>query len=195
MPNSLAGNLNSKTTENHWDWASITAALEPRFEHARTILTQAGVNETSLRALSVPPVSDPYGRKVLFRSEKFEVMLATWASGAECAPHDHGDARGIVWLVEGDFTETHYELTENLTVIGKPLSRPAGTLLRVTPGDIHSMVAHKGGMSLHIYTPSIHDMKVFDTEKRRTLVVTDDCGAWVPHPSQIVSEEAWLPTT
>lgn len=199
MSNSLAVNLNSNsstTVEQAWDWEQITSALEPRFEETRNVLSRAGINAESLRALRVHPVNEPYGRKVLFRSDKFEVMLATWASGAECAPHDHGFSRGIVWLVEGDFSETHYELTENLVVIGKPLARTMGTLLRVTPGDIHSMVAHCGGMSLHIYTPSIHDMKVFDAEKRRTLTVTDDCGAWVPqNTAQIVNEEAWLPNT
>jgi predicted metal-dependent enzyme (double-stranded beta helix superfamily) len=194
MPNSqtLARHALPPTTDR--DWSLITQSLSTQFEKTKELLTEAGISLESLKALSVAAAkaNEPYGRNVLYRSDLFEVMLATWSKGAECAAHDHGFSKGVVWLVEGDFSETHYELGKSLVVLGKPIYRPAGTLLRVTPGDIHSMVAKDGGISLHIYTPAIQTMKVFDVQKSRTLTVTDDCGAWVPvNSQQILAEEAW----
>ena len=48
------------------------------------------------------------------------------------------------------------------------------------------------GLSLHIYFPRIEKMRVYDVEGRRTLVVSDNCGAWIPRqPEQLVNETAW----
>jgi len=194
MPNGLHVIANISEMKNNLDWSSITQDVSSRMTHAKEILAEAGVTPLTLRSLSVPSIKqgEPYGRNVLHRGDQFEVMLATWSKGAECAPHNHGFSRGVVWLVEGDFRETHYELDRNLSVLGKSILRPVGTLLNVTPGDIHSMVALDGGISLHIYTPAIQEMKVFDPNTRRTLIVSDDCGAWVPQDSQqIISFEEW----
>lgn len=177
------------------DWDYLTRTVSQNFSRARELLTSEGVHLETLRLLGAQSVrrSEPYGRKVLYRGENFEVMLATWRKGAACAPHDHGFSKGVVWLVDGDFKETHYELKTSLTVLGKTIFHPAGTLLTVTAGDIHSMVALDGGMSLHIYTPPIQEMKVFDSQNRCTLTVDDDCGAWIPFDkTQVVSQREWL---
>jgi len=176
-----------------WDWSEITQKLAGQFEKTRELLSSFDVSAEKLKPLrAVATTAEPYGRKVLFRSEKFEVMLASWTQGAECAPHDHGFSRGVVWLVDGDFVEMHYDLQQDLKTVGKGILRPEGSFLRVTPGDIHSMVASNGGLSLHIYTPAIHRMKVYDQAQRRTLTVSDDCGAWIPlDTTQILDQEPW----
>jgi predicted metal-dependent enzyme (double-stranded beta helix superfamily) len=177
-----------------WDWPYITGLLSAQFNLTREILSEAGVTCKALKSLSIPSIhkEEPYGRYILHRGDRFEVMLASWSRGAECAPHDHGFSNGVVWLLDGDFRETHYELEKNLAVLGKSVLRPHGTLLAVTPGDIHSMVALDGGVSLHIYTPPIEQMKVFDPNGRRTLIVNGDCGAWVPSSTaQILQEIQW----
>jgi hypothetical protein len=64
--------------------------------------------------------------------------------------------------------------------------------LPVAAGQIHDMEASAGGISLHVYLPSIRQMQVFDVTRRETLVVSDDCGAWIPlETGQIVCREAW----
>ncbi|RYZ79861.1 MAG: hypothetical protein EOP04_26955 [Proteobacteria bacterium] len=194
MPKSCAIDRTHTSLQNDWDWPALVREIGLDFERAPEILAKAGLSIQKLRGLSVPSITmdQPYGRHVLFQTDQCEVMLASWSKGAECAPHDHGFSKGLVWLVDGNFRETHYELGKNLSVLGKSILRKSGTILNVTPGDIHSMVALDGGISLHIYSPAIQDMKVFDPNLRRTLSVTGDCGAWVPtNKNQIISEEAW----
>jgi hypothetical protein len=54
------------------------------------------------------------------------------------------------------------------------------------------MTATDGGVSLHVYVPSITAMAVFDRERRETLVLDDDCGAWIPEdPKLIRGRTAW----
>ncbi len=119
-------------------------------------------------------------------------MLANWNPNTECAPHDHGFSEGIVWLFKGSFIENHYSLNQNLISCGPARVWPEGSVLRVTCGDIHSMRPAKNGMSLHIYSPPIHDMKVYDQINRTTLTVTNDCGAWIPtQNSKILHRMPW----
>ena len=38
----------------------------------------------------------------------------------------------------------------------------------------------KGLVTLHLYSPPISGMKVYDLEKCAACLVSDDCGAWWP---------------
>jgi len=109
-----------------------------------------------------------------------------------CAPHDHGYAAGTVYLVRGRFVERTWrkhdgalEVIATRTFVG-PCRVPVGA------GDIHDMYAVDGGVSLHVYRPSIQHMRVFDLARRETLTVADDCGAWVPsREDQVIARERW----
>lgn len=177
-----------------FDWSAIAQSVT---ENPAATLEIFEVHGVSLQALNhlrrMPFRHDPYGRKVLYQSKQNEVMLATWALGAECAPHDHGYSTGVVWLVEGRFTEQRFEMNDgDLYPIGLPHKRDPGVFVHVGDGDIHSMRSLDAGMSLHIYSPPIRSMKVFDPLTRSTLTVSDDCGAWIPQDArQIVERQAW----
>ncbi len=186
-----------QTFQLNTDWTRLVVALRKDPTHMREILTTAGITIETLSALSISPRGrEPYGRRVLYSTPDYEVMLATWSPGAECAPHNHGYAQGAVWLVTGTFIETHYifekELTD-LTVSGEPTIWTQDNVLDVGINDIHSMRTSNGGMSLHFYSPAIQQMKVYDLKQRRTLTVTDDCGAWVPQNTQKILEQAAWP--
>ena len=147
----------------------------------------------------IPPApGEPYGRTPLPvpPGADEELLAMTWRDGATCAPHDHGDAGGHVTLIRGALTETTFAFSTDdprgLVPIGsRTLHAPA--ILDVEPGRIHAMTAHGDALTIHRYTPRIHGMRVYDTARRRTLIVRDDCGAWIPSdPDLIVDIESWL---
>jgi hypothetical protein len=175
------------------DWDAIARAVTGAPAQSLRVFADAGLSPSTLQPLcQMPFLHDPYGRKVLYRSSSYEVMLATWALGAECAPHDHGFSNGVVWLAQGRFAEIRFALDGDLLPLGNPLKREPGVFLHVADGDIHSMRSLDAGLSLHIYSPPIRAMKVFDRLTRSTLTVSDDCGAWVPQdPTQILDRQAW----
>jgi predicted metal-dependent enzyme (double-stranded beta helix superfamily) len=128
----------------------------------------------------------PYSRRILHLSKDCEIMLAQWAPGMECAPHDHGSSGGFVHFLKGDFVEKHYELKDG--VLRETTSRQiaAGEIVKVQPGEIHSCFSRDGGTTLHIYTPPIDGMRVFDIVNKQILTVHSSAGAWLPQPEELI---------
>lgn len=138
----------------------------------------------------------PYDRLVLGSSENCEIMLARWTAGVPCAPHDHGRSSGWVFFLSGHFEESSFSWNGEFLRSGATNSHPEGTHVRVDNGDIHSctwLAKSEGeGLSLHVYFPPITKMRVWDVERHRTLVVADDCGAWIPHDeNQVIEAQPW----
>jgi cysteine dioxygenase len=177
----------------NWDWGVITETLASNLQAAHEVFAAFAVDAANLSPLGQTPASgEPYGRRILFQSAKSEVMLATWKAGAQSAPHDHGSSRGIVWLAQGHFIEDLYRFDGSLHRIASCDHGDARAVTRVDAAGIHSMRVPLGGISLHIYHPPIHAMQVYDPSARRTLTVSDACGAWVPSdPELIVSVQTW----
>lgn len=147
-----------------------------------------------LRALAAKPAEgEPYGRKVLFRSDILEVMVADWAPNTECAPHDHDTASGVVWLAEGAFIEKHFRSTDTgLVPAEEGRLLPARSVMRVNSGVIHSCRSVGTGLSLHVYWPPILKMRVYDLRGRETYVVNGEGGAWLPNdPSTVLERLKW----
>ena len=145
-------------------------------------------------ALPRPRAAEPYGRQVLHQGAAGEVMLAGWARGGRSAPHDHGEASGFVLVLEGQFSESMYSFD------GRQLhcsaQRDLGVLefTSAHAGAIHDLHAVSNGLTLHFYTPEIVAMRVYDVERRTTLLVTGDGGAWIPRGGAGVREAvAWAP--
>jgi hypothetical protein len=134
---------------------------------------------------------EPYARQPLHRDDLGEVMLATWTRGAACAPHDHAAARGGVVVLAGSFVEIEWSFDRGL-IHGATRRWRAGDVIPVDTGTIHSMRDGEGGATLHFYVPAISGMRVYDPARRETLVVADDCGAWIPtDPAVIVNRQHW----
>lgn len=150
-----------------------------------------------LKAFSKPAgPSEPYSRCVLTKpTDDVEVMLARWSSDKACSPHDHGFSRGWVFYLEGTFSETSYTWNNQDLSVSKTVKHDQGTHTEVETEEIHSCVCDSSGLSLHIYFPRIQGMRVFDLLEKRTLVVRDHCGAWIPaEPSDCVKETKWIPS-
>jgi quercetin dioxygenase-like cupin family protein len=172
-----------------WDAALACVKREDAGGVAQLALEHAG---EARAARPMPRVGQPYGRRVLLANAEGEVMLASWRRGASCAPHDHGEARGIVVVLDGCFTEVAYAVSaRGLRAVSSRTVSP-GDALAVDHGMVHDMRAHGDGMTLHVYVPGVHAMRVYDRAARATLLVAGDCGAWVPdEPSQVLQRWSW----
>jgi predicted metal-dependent enzyme (double-stranded beta helix superfamily) len=155
-------------------------------EEAHLRLAVAERCATLLARAPRPEALEPYGRRVLHRSDQGEVMLAGWPRGGRSAPHDHGHAAGLVLVLDGHFSETSYAF-DGAKLLGAGTRRYAPfDCLRASPGVIHDMHAEAEGASLHFYLPAIRDMRVYDAQQRATFVVTGKSGAWLPRSSDPV---------
>ena len=137
-----------------------------------------------------PRPAEPYGRQLLHQGPAGEVMLAGWPRGARTAPHDHGEAAGFVLVLEGQFSESTYRFDGR--ELQRTAQRPLGVLefTSAHAGAIHDLHAVSSGLSLHLYTPEIVAMQVYDVARRSTLLVTGDGGAWIPRGGAGVREAA-----
>jgi len=143
-----------------------------------------------LRNQNLPVTGFPYGRKVLISNFGLEVMLATWEKEKCCAPHNHGKSAGIVIFLKGMFKETLYGWRRSELVAVDETIHHEMSESKIEENIIHSCVAlSEGAMSLHIYFPRIEAMEVHDMELKRTLIVADDCGAWIPDAFYKIKKE------
>ena len=173
----------------------LTALIANRREPRRilSLFEEAGMDSGNLsRMNSAPDPVTPYSRVVLSSAPGCEIMLARWAPGKVCAPHDHGESSGWVFYFEQDFEEQGYRWRDGGLVSLVTHPHAAGTYTEVRKHEIHSCASKGSGLSLHVYFPRIERMRVYDLAGRRTIVVADDCGAWIPdRPEQRIEETAW----
>jgi len=154
------------------------------------LLEAFGVLNISIEDLSAylgPAGSFPYHRKLLFKNDQVEVLVMNWAKGQMCSPHDHGESFGLIEIVTGVATHHLYTLNQ--------LDSPVQYYSRVeteqsryftAKNSIHAMgnLTEDFLVTLHVYTPPICNMKVYDLEQCAACVVSDDCGAWWPAESR-----------
>lgn len=147
----------------------------------------------ALIAASAAPERDhPYGRRSLGAGVRGEVLLVRWRPGVRCAPHDHGASAGLVFVLRGQLSERHLVLAGGAVEVLGERALPETGAVEIAGGAVHDMIATDDAVSLHVYVPRIARMRVLDQARRRTLIVADDCGAWIPDdPDAIVEEVPW----
>ncbi|WP_273123241.1 cysteine dioxygenase [Metabacillus sp. HB246100] len=125
----------------------------------------------------------PYERKLLYKDENVELLVMNW-SDLECAPHDHGQSFGWIKVLEGKVKNTVYEvkgdflpteLFEEQQDVGSTFYAPIEGVHKMSGSSTEQKL-----VTLHLYSPPITGMKVYDLEKCAACVVSDDCGAWWP---------------
>ncbi|MEH7120908.1 cysteine dioxygenase family protein [Neobacillus vireti] len=129
-----------------------------------------------------PSQGKPYNRKLLYKNKEVEMLVMNW-SQLECAPHDHGNSHGWIQVISGTSLNTVYEWE------GKSLPtelfqeyHQKGRYFYAPKKAIHKMQAFNQTdlVTLHLYSPPITGMMVYDLDKCAACVVSDDCGAWWP---------------
>ncbi|MDR0137536.1 cysteine dioxygenase family protein [Metabacillus idriensis] len=133
----------------------------------------------------------PYYRKLLYKNKYLELLVMNW-SELECVPHDHGRSHGWIQVINGVSENTVYEVKDNqLPSEIFTVKKEKGKIFFAPKGGVHKMREAQGTnlVTLHLYSPPITGMKVYDLEKCAACVVSDDCGAWWPdEDSQKVKE-------
>ncbi|WP_409290807.1 cysteine dioxygenase [Peribacillus sp. SCS-37] len=123
----------------------------------------------------------PYYRKLLYHNEEVEMLVMNW-SQLECAPHDHGASQGWIKVLSGSSLNTVYKVDGN----GWPEElfeelHQDGKLFYAPRKGVHKMKAAGPELvTLHLYSPPISGMKVYDLEACAACIVSDECGAWWP---------------
>jgi cysteine dioxygenase len=149
---------------------------------------QLKLNINQVNSILSDPNGKAYGRKCLFKNNDIEVIAMTWASNANCLPHDHGISSGWVKVVLGEATHKIFSSDPLEGSIHEVRNESQGQIFYAPSGMLHEMGNSSGKplVTLHFYFPPISGMQVFDRDEKRSCIVNDECGAWWPDPEQLV---------
>lgn len=147
--------------------------LTPAF--VRKTILEANVTQNDLEPWADfdHPVTDSYGRKLVYKGDNFEIMVMSWRPGDFSTIHDHGYTQWGAVQIFGPAEHATFRVLEDVI----------STLARwtVEPGDVigvsHSLVHQMGNpttdkffLSLHVYGEVedvdnvTGDARVFDLE-------------------------------
>jgi len=99
------------------------------------------------------PVSDSYGRRLIWKSDYVELMVMSWVPGDFSAIHDHGTAHWGVVQSFGAATHSLYRLNGNHLEFNCQSDYEPGDIQTVDHRLIHQMgnSGHRPFLSLHLY--------------------------------------------
>ncbi len=118
-------------------------------------------------AWALRAVPDDNGDRATARSVRLiatslsDIWLITWPDGSTLGPHDHGGARSVLHMLEGELIETYADRSEawpsRVRALRSSDARCGGTSL------VHDLANRSGARatSLHLYSPPISDLTLF----------------------------------
>jgi len=179
-------------TAGEWD-ELLTSCGASREAALRLVMSGDLSLEEAQKWALAPEGGKPYGRRVLHESGAGEVLLVKWAKLEYSALHDHGAGSGMICFLHGDCEEEYWDFEESSGLgFREKIKRQEGDVCGVKAGEIHRVRALiEGALSLHFYVPTSGGMRVFEPAKKCYHIVSDDCGAWLPDPPQIVETIKW----
>ena len=95
----------------------------------------------------------------LLATDRYEVWVIGWLPGQRAELHDHGDAVGVVAVVEGVLTEDvleHRGLRRDELHVGELLDLPARIVHEI------SNSSDAPATSIHVYSPPLRTMTRYD---------------------------------
>lgn len=117
---------------------------------------------------------DCYGRNLVCRKEKYELLVLSWLPEQRTPIHDHNGQRCWMWIHSGKLTFRNYRQTKDKEVLqagGPDQVFRAGDLTYIDDQiGLHEIVNTSGkpAVSLHLYSEPISQCRVFD-EKNKTF--------------------------
>jgi cysteine dioxygenase len=168
------------------DGLAAPSALE-----LRDALESLGIGYEELVPFLQTPGGHPYYRRLLYQNEEVELLMMNW-SDIECSPHDHGHSKGWIQVMEGNSLNTVYEV-ENGQLPRQLFNgiHRKGSFFFAPKKGVHKMKreGQDSLVTLHLYSPPIEGMKVYDLKKCAACIVSKECGAWWPeHQKQKLKE-------
>jgi cysteine dioxygenase len=110
-----------------------------------------------------------YARNLVYKTDRFEVMIMCWHAGQRSSIHDHAGSLGGLKILRGALTESLFEKAPNGMI--KSLSSidyAIGETRVEETSLIHQIsnlqAANGQAISLHIYAPPLMRMNVYSLE-------------------------------
>lgn len=99
------------------------------------------------------PIRDSYGRRLVYRSDRFEVMVMSWLPGDYSAIHDHGATQWGAVLFLGTADHITYQFEGGVLKTAAQQSFTPGSVNGVDQKLIHQMgnPSDEPFLSLHVY--------------------------------------------
>jgi hypothetical protein len=153
----------------------------PAVDPASALSFDALVAIASGLAWSLEPVpgvgDDPRSARSvrLIATARYDVWLITWPKGSSIGPHDHGNARSVLQIVEGELIESLADQSHASPSRTRVLRK--GDATRGEPSLVHDLLnaSDAEATSLHVYSPPLSDLTLFPTlggdEQGRTVPV------------------------
>ncbi|WP_338779089.1 cysteine dioxygenase family protein [Metabacillus sp. FJAT-52054] len=170
---------------------------KPSKKELKEVLQKLDVKLEEVAPMLKSADGNPYYRKLIFQNDEVELLVMNW-SQVECAPHDHGNSQGWIQVLNGTSLNTVYEVSEK----GWPSElfeeiHQEGKLFYAPRKGVHKMKSAGGTdlVTLHLYSPPITGMMVYDLDACAACVVSDDCGAWWTEEMRQKVKEIELPKT
>ena len=114
------------------------------------------------RPLPAEEAGDGARSSRLIATAFYDVWLITWPDGTGLEPHDHGDVRSVLQIVDGELTETSSDRRTGAAPTVRTLRR--GSVTIAEPTVVHGLSNRSGAdaTSLHVYSPPLVDVTFFD---------------------------------
>lgn len=118
-------------------------------------LLHANVNQAELMPWATfdHPVTDSYGRQLVYDGGYFEIMVMSWLPGDVSAIHDHGEAQWGAVQCFGQAIHTVYELVDQKLQTKVELPLFPSRIIEVDHDLIHQMsnYSQERFLTLHVY--------------------------------------------
>jgi cysteine dioxygenase len=119
-----------------------------------------------------------YRRNTIARSEWFELLALCWHSGDRTPIHDHRGVSCAFRVVEGHGTEIRFVSTPSgLICPVQAETMPPNYICAAEDNDIHQVANMQAAgidlITLHIYSPPIRKMNVYDYGEASTVESSD----------------------
>lgn len=134
------------------DSASWRNPWEIRFRALAESLITGGAADLDPSRFAWQP--EGYGRSVLYRDDRAEIIAVLWPAGVASVLHGHGDSSVLLKLITGEVIEDRF-LRSGAELIYQSAHLVAGTASRLPVGALHRVVAVTESLGLHAYTPHL----------------------------------------
>lgn len=106
----------------------------------------------------------------------YDVWKITWPDGSGLEPHDHGEVRSVIQVIDGEVIEVYSDASVREEVAVRTLKR--GTVTIAEPTLVHSLSNRSGreATTLHVYSPPLIDVTFFDLHQSSE----PEPGRWNP---------------